>query len=269
MVEAHLFRPGLWSRHGAYAPSLTEDIDKIVGVRNYWVDTHDETEALRAFGLPRYRDPWDLGDYESVLCESRSSVYVTGTDSPLENAKGCTIVRCQYRYNFDGTPLPGFGLAYSEIFGRVVQRHVAWDVRYLDDTSPADTKLLIQAGRGTQKIEGLTAHRVTVFPRSNPDIQTTYLRDLRQAQAVNSQPVNLPPLKGFIGFGRTIPAFNLQFADFQISVERGFPKIVYTLYEGNDMRLFRWVAQDDAGKALRRLDSHLYQTMDFGNLFVP
>lgn len=269
MPVATLYRPGRWTAQGAYAPTIDNGMDAIIGVRHYRVDTQDEAEAYAATGLPRYRDQWDTVNYPFLLVESIQSVYGFGTDNTSEGTKGTCLIKCQYRYNYDGTPLPGFGIAYEEIFGRFVQRHVAWDVRYVDDTSPSDTKALIQGGRGTTKLEGLTTHRVTVYPREGAAINIALLRDLRQAQAVNADPVDLPQIKGFSGAGRTIPAFNLQFYDFQISVERGYPKIVYTLLEGNDLRLYRWVRQNDKGNALQRVNSHLYAAMTFGNLFLP
>lgn len=100
---------------GSDAPRITLRSDGLEGTRNYRVNTHRESVALTAAGVPDIGSAWDEG-FPSLICRSVTAQHEGGMDDP-GGTGGWSRISTEYA-SFSGnlSKIPrSANLAYTEI----------------------------------------------------------------------------------------------------------------------------------------------------------
>jgi hypothetical protein len=103
------------------------------GERDFWVDTHDEDEALAAIGLPSPDDgtPWSPAA-PNLQCIELASRYAGGRNDTITGTGGVTLVRATYETpGFGGRlPVPEVGRKFTDLIFEEITTTQHYDIRF-------------------------------------------------------------------------------------------------------------------------------------------
>ena len=229
------------------------------GERFFWVNTHDEDEALNASGTPQYGQAWSVAAPNLTVIE-RETKYIGGTNNTTTGVNGVTVVRCTYETpGFSGRLPPPFeGLSFLEYEFEEQTTTQHYDIRF-DGTNFASP---LANGDGvprqsTQLIAAATYYR-------NP---STFNRAalMNVLDTLNAQEFRLPPFYGF-NIRDTVAVRGARMLAPRIGVKGGKLEIVFRLLLKPDHRAYAQI-ENARGQAVLTQIIEQYREADFRPFF--
>ena len=282
---------------GADSPEIEREGALWRGRRVYRVNTHDETIALHAGGLPNEGDAWD-GTHPTLRCRRLRARYMYGTNKPETDEGGWSHVTVDYDSGQGTSPLPTpqVGEAYTEFATETGSLPQRFDIQAGIAAGPEDPiGWPIEDGKGIDRRVGALLIRAVTYPVPS-SIDFGLISDLIAGQKVNSDEFQLPPLLN-TSVRWDVPQGRAQYADCAIELDRNVVRVVHTLrisvaevltefaqavpaYADHPAAYHLWVRETDNGTIagspgnptsanLRYRASQVYELADFRPLFDP
>lgn len=221
------------------------------GVRFFWANTDDVTEAMLAAGLPAIDDPWDPVNLPDLKVTKIGPPAGSWGQEGATGMSGTILIPVYYK-----TPgiqvLPyEIGDAWTEIASGqtsiMVQTGLVWSGgEWKRDT----TKPAINNGQGMQKTVGIVEARVTVIYSEAVFItkKNTWAQ-LATEQAFNDGAITIPPVR----YGTTrlaIESGKAQYLGFEMeAIGKGKIRVTHRLglFGANE---YKWFELDEQGKPI-------------------
>lgn len=248
-----------------YAPVLVDHEDTTIGVRHYKVNTGDESNVFRAAGLPRRFDRWDAS-HPGLLCVTRATERIGGTDDTTTATGAWTRVRCEYDLRASQRPYPIPNGKFTQIFSRISSVTQILDVRKPTDGTPSAFDRPIENGKGAQREIGGAIVKVTTFPTDVSNGLLGRMMDYQARQVVNDAPLTFPKIVG-LNTSFSAARGTCRYVDLEVGVEYDLLKIVQTFQLAPNASSYYWWTVGTDGLPVTRVEAWLYQQESFVGLW--
>ena len=238
------------------------------GVRWFWADTDDVTEAMLASGLPAIDDPWDLTNLPDLKVTRVGPPAGAWGRAGASGMSGSILVPVYYK-------TPGItifkyevGDAWTEIASgqtSIVVRAGLVDLGggnwVPDESAPA-----INAGQGTQKVVGTVEARVTaVYSEAGYHAKKNTWAQYAAEACFNSDVFTTPPIRGGTTL-HSIAAEKAQYMGFEMEmIGKGKVRVTHRLSLFGSP-FYVWYELDDEGVPMTGYDPRLWPSRPFATL---
>jgi hypothetical protein len=250
-----------------YGPVLRRIRGGWEGTRNWRVNTHEESAAIVAQGVPLYGAAWDPSRPRLRIVELEAR-YMHGTNSGETGTGGWSRVFARYEETSTGIFAPQPGDAYTE----PASTSTSTNVRYgLDADGSGDGALNepIANGRGASKDVGGILLDVHVFLSGDDNGVLARVWDLIKGKVFNTSAMSLPAMLGASSNQRiNVPARTGQYFDFRREVVEGVISYVHTVRIAPQGDLAVWRKEAERGHCVGPVQTaRIYDNDNFDDLW--